>query len=151
MTAVLGATSAALAEPKTVILPGFSLGLAYTPDSNYSGVGWHAAGSFERLLGKVFELRVRYGAMSLEATVDDQHPHTTYGFITAEALAADIVSPVGGVGVVYVDLQAPLTDHDESHIEPGVNAGLRVLILHHDARGITIDGIVHHVFNAGPS
>ena len=149
--AILVWATPALADQHAAFLPGFSLGLAYTPDSDYSGVGWHAAGSFEHVLSGSFEIRSRLGGMSLQGNVQGEHPQATFAFLTAEALALKTVSPVGGLGLYYANLQSPLTEQDESHFEPGVNAGLRVFILNHEVDGIGIDVLVHHVFNAGPS
>ena len=145
------ATYAQPSEPR--LAPGFSLGIAYTPDDDLTGVGWNAAGTLERLVGEVCELRGTLGFVALQGDGQGQDPKATYAFLIADVLAADVVSPTGGVGLYYVDLGAPLVDEDQRSFQFGLNAGVRLMIpnSNHRGRAFTVDGRVHTVFGDGPS
>src|SRR5262245_46953893 len=134
------------------LAPGLSVGIAYTPDDDFDGLGWTASGSLEGVVGKVAEVRGKLGFLSLQADIDGQHPDAKYWYLLGEVLGADLVSPTGGIGLYNVDLEEPITDDGQSSLEFGVHVGVRVLLPYHDGEhAFTADGTVHHVFADGPS
>lgn len=128
--------------------PGFSAGIAYTPDDDLTGVGWHAGGSVEHLAGTLCELRGTLGFVRLEGESKAQ-----YGYLIADVLASDLISPTGGVGLYYLDLDAPLEEDDVRTFQFGLNGGVRLFIPYsnHKDRAMTVDVRLHRLFGDGPS
>ena len=143
-----------LAQPYDGVTYGFSLGLAYSPDDNLTSAGWNLGGTVEGLVGHSLELRATLGGIGIEGDAGEQTPKATYAFLLVDVLAADLLSPTGGIGLYYVDLDPPLVDETLSRLEFGANAGVRLMIPYSTKRAdhaFTLDARVHSVLGDGPS
>ena len=122
--------------------PGVSAGIAYTPDDDLAGIGWHAAGTLEHPLGTFWELRGTLGVAGFQG-----ESKAEYAFLIADVLGSDLISPTGGLGVYYLE------EDDESTFQAGLNGGVRLFLPYsnHEDHAITVDARVHALFGEGPS
>ena len=142
------------AQPYDGVTFGFSLGPAYSPDDNLTSVGWNVGGTVEGLVSHSLQLRATLGGIGIEGDAGQPTPKATYGFLLLDVLAADLISPTGGIGLYHVDLDPPLVDEARSSLEFGANAGVRLMIPYSTQQAdhaFTLDMRFHSVLGDGPS
>src|SRR5437762_6709383 len=94
--ASLALSTSAFARAQPHPAGGVSIGLAYAPDARFEKVSWTFSPAVEHLIGNSLEIRGVFGLANLRS---DTTRNGTYGFVAADFLTADLVSPVLGVGV----------------------------------------------------
>jgi len=127
---------------------GVGVGVAYTPDARFSGVSWTLNETFEHVVGRSLEVRGMVGVAKLTS---DTSRSGHYSFIVADVLSADLVTPVGGVGIYHPSFRKFSSSSSNDLIVMGVHGGIRLLIPYHHDHGVSLETEVHRVFGNGPA